>query len=82
MDYEQLVKELRFACEDERYGGKYLYLSLINRAADAIEELSTYVQHMEELREDGWYLQKTKMMTCEQATMTAPLPEPPKENKL
>lgn len=38
--YDKLVKELRLACVDERYGGKYLYLTLINRAADAIEDLS------------------------------------------
>ena len=48
-------------------------------AADAIEELSAYVQQLDELREDGWYLQKTKMMTYGQATMTMPLPEPPEE---
>ena len=40
---EELVKELRLACEDERYGGKYLYLSLINRSADAIEQLQALV---------------------------------------
>lgn len=52
---------------------------LMNRAADAIEELSAYVRQIEELRKDGYYLQKTKMMTDGQATMTMPLPEPPKE---
>ena len=54
---------------------------LMNRAADAIEELSAYVLLLEELRKDGWYLQKTKMMTYGQATMTLPLPQPPKEEK-
>ena len=48
-------------------------------AADAIEELIAYVRQIEELRKDGYYLQKTKMATCGQATMTMPLPEPPKE---
>lgn len=48
-------------------------------AADAIEKLSVYVRQIEELRKDGYYLQKTIMMTYGQATMTMPLPEPPKE---
>jgi hypothetical protein len=50
-----------------------------NEAADAIEELSAYARQMANLKKDGWYLQKTKMMTYGQATMTRPLPEPPKE---
>lgn len=54
MDYEQLVKELRLSCEDERYGGKYLYLSLINRSADAIEELQGQI--------DGWVEQERKAL--------------------
>ena len=49
------------------------------QAADAIEELNLYVQQMEKLRKEGWFLQKTKMMTYGQATMTMPLPKPPKE---
>lgn len=49
-------------------------------AADAIEKLGAYVRQIEELRKDGYYLQKTKMMTDGQATMTMPLPEPPKED--
>ena len=52
---------------------------LMNRAADAIEELSAYARQIEELRKDGYYLQKTKMATCGQAIVTMPLPEPPKE---
>ena len=51
---------------------------LMKQAADAIEELTAYVRQIEELRKDGYYLQKTKMMTYGQATMTMPLPEPPK----
>lgn len=50
-------------------------------AADAIEKLSAYVRQIEELRKDGYYLQKTKMMTDGQAIMTMPLPEPPKEEE-
>ena len=52
---------------------------LMKQAADAIEELMRYVQQMEKLRQEGWYLQKTKMMTYGQATMTMPLLQPPKE---
>ena len=52
---------------------------LLSEAANAIEELTAYVRQIEELRKDGWYLQKTKMMTYGQATMTQPLPQPPKE---
>lgn len=52
---------------------------LYNEAADAIEELAAYVRQIEELRKDGYYLQKTEMMTYGQATMTQPLPQPPKE---
>ena len=52
---------------------------LMKQAADAIEELMRYVQQMEKLRQEGWYLQKTKMMTYGQATMTRPLPQQPKE---
>ena len=51
----------------------------LKEAAEAIEELTVYVRQIEELRKDGYYLQKTKMMTYGQATMTMPLPQPPKE---
>ena len=53
--------------------------TLMKQAADAIEEMSSYVRQIEELRKDGYYLQKSKMMTYGQATMTMPLPTPPKE---
>ena len=51
----------------------------LQKAADAIEKLNAYAQQFEKLRKEGWYLQKVKMMTYGQATMTKPLPEPPKE---
>jgi len=73
MIYEELISRLREAPID--WPGAELYYE----AADAIEELTAYVKQLEELREDGWYLQKTKMMTYGQATMTGPLPEPPKK---
>lgn len=78
MMYKELVARLRDRArrEDEYYyhGG-----DVINEAADAIEELNRYVQQIEKLRREGWYLQKTKMMTYGNATMTMPLPKPPKE---
>jgi hypothetical protein len=52
---------------------------LVCDAINAINALIAYVRQIEELRKDGDYLQKTKMMTYGQATMTMPLPEPPKE---
>ena len=70
--YDELVKRLREPCQYEN-------CILCQQAADAIEELSAYVRQIEELRKDGYYLQKTKMMTYGQATMTGLLPEPPKE---
>ena len=77
MMYEELVKRLRQQADAEKFfsGEPMLY----DQAADAIEELSDYVRQIKELRKDGYYLQKTKMMTYGQATMTMPLPEPPKE---
>ena len=88
--YEELVKRLRNCTSDTvedcaecpyqgGYKGTYCMNGLIEEAADAIEKFSAYVQQLEELRKDGWYLQKTKMMTYGKATMTQPLPEPPKE---
>ena len=52
---------------------------LHNEAADAIEDLTTYVRQLEELRKDGYYLQKTKMTSYGQAVMTGPLPQQPKK---
>lgn len=74
--YDELVKTIRKQCSDMDCGNCNTCVKL--KAADAIEELFTYVQMLEKLCKDGWYLQKTKMMTYGQATMTMPLPEPPK----
>ena len=84
--YDNLIKRIRY-CSEERSGCGTCDLSdncvlracLLQQAADAIEGLTAYVRQIEELRKDGYYLQKTKMMTYGQATMTMPLPEPPKE---
>ena len=75
---EELVKRLRTAAQ---WADKGLCIppSLCLEASDVIEKLSAYVRQIEELRKDGYYLQKTKMMTYGQAIMTMPLPEPPKE---
>lgn len=61
MSYDELVKELRLACEDERYGGKYLYLSLINRSADAIEELQKDLERSKEY-EAFWQKEATEAL--------------------
>ena len=69
-------------CENRKLCDKHDNKTLsgtYKEAADAIEELSSYVRQIEELRKDGYYLQKTKMMTYGQATMTRPLPELPEE---
>ena len=80
--YDELVKRLR-EIHPEEFGDAWDFAfacqQAMHEAADAIEELTAYVQQIEELRKDGYYLQKTKMMTYGQATMTQPLPEPPKE---
>ena len=76
--YDELVKRLRHSANFAEHG-LTPPPSELREAADAIEELVAYVRQIEELRKDGYYLQKTKMMTYGQATMTQPLPEPPKE---
>jgi hypothetical protein len=79
--YDEIVKRLNvFRLKEDEYQFIPVYVSeLIAEAADAIDALTAYVRQIEELRKDGYYLQKTKMMTYGQATMTMPLPEPPKE---
>ena len=78
MDYTERAKAVRdMSWKYGIYGTEQA--TILQEAADAIEELTAYVRQIEELRKDGYYLQKTKMMTYGQATMTMPLPEPPKE---
>ena len=69
--YEELVRSLK--TDHDKYFARDM------EAANAIEKLNAYAQQFEKLRKEGWYLQKTKMMTYGQATITKPLPEPPKE---
>jgi len=75
--YDELVSTLRRQCVEMDCGNCNTCVK--KQAADAIEKLSAYARQFEDLRRDGYYLQKTKMMTYGQATMTMPLPEPPKE---
>ena len=77
--YEELIQRLRENAGAFDYDGRPDIACDYEQASNAIEELSTYVRQIEELRKDGYYLQKTKMMTYGQATMTKPLPEPPNE---
>lgn len=79
--YKALVARVRYHIQKANFMGLKEAEStlLLGEAADAIEELNAYVRQIEELRKDGYYLQKTKMMTYGQATMTMPLPQPPKE---
>lgn len=82
--YDEIVNLLRRCGKQKCKNCEYEYVlgcvtKLNEKAADAIEEMSSYVRQIEELRKDGYYLQKTKMMTCGNATMTMPLPEPPKK---
>lgn len=77
--HEELVKRLRNRRICVQQSGSLDDFPLLREAADAIEELNAYVRQIEELRKDGYYLQKTKMMTCGQAIMIQPLPQPPKE---
>ena len=80
--YDDLIKRLR-EIHPEEFGDAWDFAfacqQAMHEAADVIEELSAYVRQIEELRKDGYYLQKTKMMTYGQTTMTMPLPEPPEE---
>lgn len=79
--YEALIARVRYHIQKANFMGLKDAEStlLLAKTADAIEELTAYVRQIEELRKDGYYLQKTRMMTYGQATMTMPLPEPPKE---
>ena len=71
--YDDLVKRLRLISKSH---GEFI--DLYGEAADAIEKFIVYVQQIEELRKDGYYLQKIEMTDYGHAIMTRPLPEPPK----
>ena len=48
----------------------------LQKAANAIEELSHYAAQMDKLREDGWYLLQETAGTYGPITMKMPIPEP------
>lgn len=72
--YDDLVKRLRLISKSH---GEFI--DLYGEAADSIEKLIVYVYQIEELRKDGYYLQKIEMTDYGHAIMTMPLPELPKE---
>ena len=82
---EELVKRLREAATMSdalslllpNAGGNVI-AKLHRDAADAIEELSEYVNTVGRLKCEGWYLQQTKYRDGYHAVATMPLPEPPK----
>lgn len=71
-DYAEIVKELRQGASTSRD----LYL------ADAIEELSGFVNTVNTLRAEGWYMQRTETGAYGCSIQTMPLPEPPGQKKL
>lgn len=73
---DELVKRLReeAECPDNFPEDS----NLMREAADAIEELSEYVNTMRRLKCKGWYLQQTKFHDGYQAVSTMPLPQKPK----
>ena len=78
--YDELIKDLRESAPRALAEADFDFVEgWLKEAADVIDALTAYVRQIEELRKDGYYLQKTKMMTYGQATMTMPLPQPPKE---
>ena len=79
-EYEELAKRLKIAVE---WADKGLRIppSLCLEVADAIEKLTAYVRQIEELRKDGYYLQKIEMTTYGNAIMTMPLPQPPAQKE-
>lgn len=77
--YEELVKRLRdISNRDSNIKSNYIGLTMI-QAADAIDELSKYVNTIRRLKSEGWYLQQTKNHDGYVAVATMPLPEPPKK---
>ena len=76
--YDDLIKRLKYAADIASLTHP-TWTALMTEAADAIEELSEYINTMRRLKCDGWHLQQTKFHDGYQAVATMPLPEPPKE---
>ena len=72
--YDELVKNLREVEEMLKVAQFKEAANLIDQAADAIEKMSAYVQQIEELRKDGYYLEKTEMTPYGQRIITGLLP--------
>ena len=84
--FDILIERIRY-CSEEYSGCGTCDLSdncvlragLLQQAANAIEELSCYAQQIEELRKNGWYLQRTWTDAFGGNVQQKPLPQPPKE---
>ena len=84
--YDELVKKIRHCAIDPMHclscgevkDGR-CFKRLMTQAADAVEELSKYVETMMRLKCEGWYLQQTKFQDGYQAIATMPIPQPQKE---
>lgn len=78
--YDEIVKRLRAQAVylPEKFSKNAELLDALMKAADAIEELSEYVNTMRRLKCEGWYLQQTKFHDGYQAVSTMPLPQKPK----
>ena len=66
--YECENRELCDKHDNKTLSGTY------KEAADAIEDLTAYVRQIEELRKDGYYLEKIEMTPYGHTIMTGPLP--------
>lgn len=86
-DYEELVERLKI-CPDYNDGCKNCphehdlccRSTMMGEAAEAIEDLLFFTRRLEELRRDGWHLQRTvsDMYGC--CIQQMDIPKPPKED--
>ena len=80
--YDELVEDLRrmantWLAEEYKVCAEAVRF-LTREAAEAIEELSEYINTIRRLKCEGWYLQQTKYHDGYHAVSTMPLPQPPK----
>lgn len=80
MMFEALVARVRYHIQKANFMGLKEAEStlLLGESADAIEELSKYVNTIKRLKYEGWYLQQTKFHDGYHAVSNMPLPTPPK----
>lgn len=78
---EALIIRMRYHIQKANFMGLKEAKStlLLAEAADIIEKLSKYVNTIQRLKYEGWYLQQTKFHDGYQAIATMTLPELPKE---